>query len=156
VVTFDFMRWITLQDWQKTHNEWASINFILLKAEALYRFKWESCSAAEKLALYYLVQNKRINPANVQMLEHLALNGHIVVKRGRLRIVNQSFAYFVKYAEDKETLTQLVDKGDIGKWRDYRMPITLMILLIIGGIALTSGNSLYMIVASVMGVLGTI
>lgn len=156
VVTFDFMRWITLQDWQKTHNEWASINFILLKAEALYRFKWESCSAAEKLALYYLVQNKRINPANVQMLEHLALNGLIVVKRGRLRIVNQSFAYFVKYAEDKDTLTQLVDNGDSGKWRDYRMPITLMILLIIGGIALTSGNSLYMIVASVMGVLGTI
>ncbi|WP_416307102.1 hypothetical protein [Neptunicella sp. SCSIO 80796] len=155
-VAFDFMRWITLQDWQKTHSEWASINFILLKAEALYRFKWESCSAAEKLALYYLVQNKRINPANVQMLEHLALNGLIVVKRGRLRIVNQSFAYFVKYAEDRETLTQLVDNGDTGKWRDYRMPITLMILLIIGGIALTSGNSLYMIVASVMGVLGTI
>ncbi|GAC21111.1 hypothetical protein GARC_4169 [Paraglaciecola arctica BSs20135] len=153
---YDFARWLDLKEWQKSHQEWASINYILLKAEALYRFKWESCSSAEKLTLYHLALNKRINPANVQMYEHLALNGLIVVKRGRIRIVNQSFAYFVRYAEDKETLKKLISRGDVGKWQEYRLPITLSILAIIGGIALTSGNSLYMIVASAMGVLGTI
>jgi hypothetical protein len=154
--TFNLLRWIYLKNWQKTHKEWASINFILLKAEALYRFKWETCSAAEKLALFYLAQNKRMNPANLQMLEHLALNGLIKVKRGRIHIVNKSFAYFVQYAEDKETLHQLVAEGNLGSWQDYRLPVTLLILMVIGTIALTSGNSLYMIVASAMGVLGTI
>lgn len=154
--SFNLLRWINLKDWQKTHSEWASINFILLKAEALYRFKWETCSAAEKLALYYLAQNKRINPANLQMLEHMALNGLIKVKRGRVRIVNKSFAYFVRYAEDQETLHKLVAEGNLGSWQDYRLPVTLLIVMVIGTIALTSGNSLYMIVASAMGVLGTI
>ncbi|MBC3767595.1 hypothetical protein [Neptunicella marina] len=154
--TFAFLRWLNLRDWQKTHKEWATINFILMKAEAIYRYKWESCSAAEKLALYYLVQYKRINPANTQMYEHLALNGLIQVKRGRIRIVNQSFAYFVRHAEDTDTLKNLVGKGDIGQWQRYRMPITLLIVLVIGAIALTSGNSIYMIVASVMGLLGTL
>jgi hypothetical protein len=154
--SFNLMRWINLNDWQKTHTEWASINYILLKAEALYRFKWETCSAAEKLALFYLARNKRMNPANLQMLEHLALNGLIKIKRGRIRIANKSFAYFVQYAEDKETLHKMVAEGNLGKWQDYRLPVTLLILLIIGTIALTSGNSLYMIVASAMGVLGTI
>jgi len=153
---FNLLRWINLKDWQKTHTEWASINLILLKAEALYRFKWESCNAAEKLALFYLAQNKRMNPANLQMLEHLALNGLVKVKRGRIHIVNKSFAYFVRYAEDEETLQQLVEVGNIGRWQDYRLPVTLLILMVIGTIALTSGNSLYMIVASAMGVLGTI
>jgi hypothetical protein len=153
---FNLMRWVYLQDWQKNHAEWASINYLLLKVEALYRFKWESCSAAEKLALYYLAQNKRVNPTNVQMLEHLALNGLIKVKRGRIHIVNRSFAYFVKYAEDEETLEKLVEQGNVGNWQDYRMPITLLILMAIGTIAITSGNSLYMIVASAMGVLGTV
>ena len=154
--SFNLLRWIYLKDWQKTHKEWASINFILLKSEALYRFKWESCSAAEKLALFYLAQNKRVNPANLQMLEHLALNGLIKVKRGRVHIVNKSFAYFVQYAEDRETLHQLVAEGNLGRWQSYRLPVTLLIVMVIGTIALTSGNSLYMIVASAMGVLGTI
>ena len=90
------------------------------------------------------------------MLEHLALNGLIKVKRGRVHIVNKSFAYFVQYAEDRETLHQLVAEGNLGRWQSYRLPVTLLIVMVIGTIALTSGNSLYMIVASAMGVLGTI
>jgi hypothetical protein len=84
------------------------------------------------------------------------LNGLVKIKCGRIHIVNKSFAYFVRYAEDEETLQQLVEVGNIGRWQDYRLPVTLLILMVIGTIALTSGNSLYMIVASAMGVLGTI
>ncbi len=154
--SFDTLRWLNLNDRQKTYDEWSSISFILIKAEAFYRFKWESCTQAEKLALYYLVKQKRINPSNLQMLEHLAQKGLIIVKCGRVHIVNKSFAFFVEYAEDKATMDKLVEVGNLGRWQDYRLPVTLLILMIIVIIALTSGNSLYMIVASIMGVLGTI
>ena len=149
-------RRLHLQDWQKSASEWGSVNYLLVKAGALYRYKWECCSSAEKLALYHLANDKRINPSNTQVLEQLSMAGLIRVKCGRILIVNCSFAYFVRYAEDRATMVQMVAKGDMGAWQDYRAPITLLILLILGAIALTSGNSLYMIVASVLGVLGAI
>ena len=149
-------RWINLRDRQKTDAEWASINYILMKAGALFRFKWESCSSAEKLALYHLAQHGRINPANTQMLEQLALEGLIKVRRGRIRIINNSFAYFVRHAEDARTRKDLVQRGEVGAWQDYRLPVTMLILLVIVAIALTSGSSLYMIAASVLGLLGAI
>ncbi|MGX5173264.1 hypothetical protein ACUR5C_04445 [Aliikangiella sp. IMCC44653] len=155
-IRYNFRRWLNLSDSDKSHAEWNSLTYLFARVEALYRFKWESCSDKEKLALYYLVSNKRINPANLSMLEQLALRGLIIVKLGRVHIINRSFAQFVKHAENSETIQRLIEAGDAGKWKDYRLPITLLILFVIIGIALTSGNSLYMIVASVMGVLGTI
>jgi hypothetical protein len=149
-------RWLLLSDAEKNGSEWASINCILLKAGALYRHKWETCSSAEKLALYYLSRKKRINAANAQLLEQLALQGLIRVDHDRIRILNNSFAYFARHAEDTATLKDLVQIGEAGAWMEYRLPVTLVILLLLGGIAITSGSSLYLIVASVLGLLGTI
>ena len=72
------------------------------------------------------------------------------------RQVNNSFAYFVRHAEDPQTLKDLVESADAGPWRDYRLPVTLLILIGLVAIALTSGNSLYVIVASLLGLLGTL
>ena len=143
-------------DERVVESRWATINYILLNAEALYRFKWESCSSEEKLALLNLAKQQRLNPTNTQMIEHLALNGLIRVREGHLNIVNKSFAHFVLHAETRETLAQLVSHGEAGVWKNYRLPLGILILLIIGGIALTSGESIYIIAASMAGVLGTI
>ncbi|MDC0602363.1 hypothetical protein OAP14_04955, partial [Aliiglaciecola sp.] len=137
-------------------SRWTTINYILLNAEALYRFKWESCSSAEKLALLNLAKSQKLNPANTQMIEHLALNGLITVRKGSLDLVNRSFAHFVLHAETADMLNQLVAHGEAGIWKNYKLPLGIMILLIIGGIALTSGESIYIIAASMAGVLGTI
>ncbi|SFP51075.1 hypothetical protein SAMN05216419_10054 [Nitrosomonas cryotolerans] len=136
--------------------QWTTINYILLRAEALYRFKWESCSNAEKLALLSLDRQHRINPSNTQMIEHLAVNGLIKVKQGHLEIANNSFAYFIRNAETIDTVNRLVSQSEAGFWKDYQLPLGLLVILIIGGIALTSGESIYIIAASVAGVIGTI
>jgi len=149
-------RWLSLRDVDKTEPEWASINCILLKAGALFRQKWETCSSAEKLALYFLARKKRINAANAQLLEQLALQGLIRVDHGSIRILNNSFAYFARHAEDTPTLMHLVEVGEVGSWQQYRLPVTLVILLLLGGIAFTSGSSLYMIAATLLGLLGTL
>jgi hypothetical protein len=147
--------------WQKDDStiespEWATIHYILLHADALYRFKWESCSSAEKLALYNLAKQHRLNPSNTEMIEHLAINGMIKVRSDHLAIVNKSFAHFVLHAETAETLSKLVREGEAGIWKSYRLPLGMLIVLVIGGVALTSGQSILIIAASLAGVLGTI
>ncbi|WP_299074564.1 hypothetical protein [uncultured Paraglaciecola sp.] len=147
--------------WQRDSNsikstEWATIHYILLHADALYRFKWESCSSAEKLALYNLAKQHRLNPSNTEMIEHLAINGMIKVRHDHLAIINKSFAHFVLHAESTDTLRQLVREGEAGIWKSYRIPLGMLIVLIIGGVAVTSGQSIFIIAASLAGVLGTI
>ncbi|WP_139169550.1 hypothetical protein [Microbulbifer yueqingensis] len=148
--------WRTLLDRHKTGPEWASILCILLKAGARFRYQWEVCSSEEKLALYYLARGKRINPANTQVLEQLAIQGLVRIEKARVRIVNNSFAYFVLNAEDQESMRQLLESGQQGAWLTYRLPVTLVILLLVGAIAISSGNSIYLIVATVMGLMGSI
>jgi hypothetical protein len=137
-------------------SEWSTMKYILLHAEPLYRFKWELCTSAEKLALYNLAKHRGLNPENTKMIEHLALNGLIIAEGGHLALVNKSFAQFVLYAETNETIAELERTGEHGLWKSYRLPIALLIILIIGGVAMTSGQSIYIIAASLLGILTTI
>ena len=146
----------SLNDSDLSESGWATINFILLHADALYRFKWESCSGSEKVALYNLAKKHHLNPSNTDMIEHLAINGMIKVKHDYLEIINKSFAQFVLQAESKETMQELVSIGEAGVWKNYRLPLALFIVVIVGGIALTSGESIFNIIASIAGVLGTL
>jgi hypothetical protein len=141
---------------KKIESKWTTINYILLNADALYRFKWESCSRAEKLALFNLAKDQRLNPTNTQMIEHLAINGLITVRKGHIGLINRSFRHFVLHAETSDTLNQLVKNSEAGTWKNYRLPLGIIILLLVAGIAMTSGESIYIIAASVAGILGTI
>ncbi|SEA43568.1 hypothetical protein [Microbulbifer marinus] len=149
-------RWRKMYDRHKSGQEWASINCILLKAGALFRYHWEACSSSGKLALYYLAKGKRVNPANTQLLEQLAVFGLIRMEQGRIQIINNSFAYFVRHAESTESLERLLKSGQEGTWTSYRLPVTLIVLFLMGAIAVTSGNSIYLIAASLMGLLGAV
>lgn len=137
-------------------SEWSTMKYILLHAESLYRFKWELCTSAEKLALFNLAKRRGLNPENTKMIEHLALNGLIKVEDDHLALVNKSFAQFVLYAETNQTIAELERTGEHGVWKSYRVPIALLIILIIGGVAMTSGQSIYIISASLLGIITTI
>ena len=138
-----------------TTRQWATLNFILNHADALYRYKWENCSNEEKLALFNLANGHQLNPLNCLMIEHLAINGLLRVSRGKLTLVNRSFRQFVLNAEPSETLRQLVKVGEAGVWKNYRLSFAALVVVIVGGIALTSGQSLHIVAASIAGVLGS-
>ncbi|WP_448213376.1 hypothetical protein [Colwellia sp. MEBiC06753] len=140
----------------ETESQWATINLILIHAEAFYRFKWELCSNAEKLGLFNLAKRRYLNPNNSQMIEHLALNGLIRVENDDIRLVNESFAYFVLNAEPPETMGKLFKLSEQGVWKSYRLPIIVTIALLLAGIAMVSGESLFIIFGSIAGVLTTI
>jgi len=130
--------------------------YLLNHADALYRFKWENCTHDEQLALYHLALGNQLNPLNLQMIKNLALNGLVQVSNGRLQLMNNSFRQFVLNAEPQEKLKRLVKQGQAGLWQRHRYTLAVVVLLLIAGIALTSGQSVHIIAASIAGVLGTI
>lgn len=143
-----------LETTDKPH--WGTLHYVNLCSEALFRFKWELCSNEEKLALYHLAKGHRLNPLNSLVIEHLAINGLIKVNNDHLVIINNSFAEFVRNAESLTTLNSIVKSADQGPWRNYRLPLTLMIFLGIAGIALTSGESLFIIFGSLTAMATTL
>jgi hypothetical protein len=90
------------------------------------------------------------------MIEHLALNGLIKVHDDHLVLTNKSFAHFVLHAESSKTISHLEQTSQLGTWKSYRVPIILMMIVIVGGVAMTSGQSIYIIAASIVGILTTI
>jgi hypothetical protein len=55
-----------------------------------------------------------------------------------------------------QTLKNLVESADARPWQVCPLPITLLILIARVVTALASGNSIYVIVASLPGTLGTL
>ena len=140
----------------KIQRYWSTINLILIHAEAFYRFKWELCSNAEKLALYNLAKDRLLNPDNSQMVEHLAMQGLIKVEDEKLMLVNQSFTYFVLNAEPPETMVKLERYSEQGIWKNNRVSIFAIVILILISVAYLSGESLLIVFGSIAGVLTTI
>lgn len=142
-----------LQDVSRSPNEWHSIRYLQLKCGSYFRSIWVTCNAAEKLTLYYLAQQKRINPRNAKVLESLANKGLIRVYRGRIRIVNQSFANYVLHAEHIHSMNALIKSGHSGAWSDNRILIYIIVGAILVALTMWSGNSLYMFASSIFALL---
>ncbi|GAB3028856.1 hypothetical protein [Bowmanella dokdonensis] len=144
---------IWLRDDERTN---LTLTWILLHADALYRFKWETCSNREKLALYHLAMDQNLNPLNQELMEKLVFSGMAMPDQQRLRITNQSLVRFILTAETEETLALLESQGAAGIWQDYKLPIGAIVLLLVVGLAATSGQSLLMIAGAVTGLLTTL
>ena len=89
-------------------------------------------------------------------MQNLALNGLLRVHRGQLKLVNNSFQQFVLNAEPQHKLQALVREGEAGVWQQHRITFAAVILTLMVGIAMTSGQSLHIIAVSVAGVLSTL
>ena len=134
-----------------SRDKFTSHYFVLMHLEAFYRYKWELCTHAEKLALFNIANGHQLNPKNSKVIQNLATYGLIRVQDDELFIVNESFKLFVLNAESEEELNKLVTIGEQGVWKQYRIPFTLVIIIGIGLIALTSGESFGIIISSLAG-----
>ncbi|MBU2115405.1 MAG: hypothetical protein KKE94_16710 [Gammaproteobacteria bacterium] len=130
--------------------------YVLCHADAFYRFKWENCTKDEQLALYNLALGHQLNPLNITMIQNLALNGVLRVCHGQLKLVNSTFRQFVLNAEPQHKLQALVREGEAGVWQQHRLTFAAIILTLIVGIAMTSGQSLHIIAISVAGILSAL
>lgn len=130
--------------------------YVLCHADAFYRFKWENCTKDEQLALYNLALGHQLNPLNITMIQNLALNGVLRVCHGQLKLVNSTFRQFVLNAEPQHKLQALVREGEAGVWQQHRLTFAAIILTLIVGIAMSSGQSLHIIAISVAGILSAL
>lgn len=130
--------------------------YVLCHADAFYRFKWENCTKDEQLALYNLALGHQLNPLNITMIQNLALNGVLRVCHGQLKLLNSTFRQFVLNAEPQHKLQALVREGEAGIWQQHRLTFAAIILTLIVGIAMTSGQSLHIIAISVAGILSAL
>ncbi|ALS97625.1 hypothetical protein [Lacimicrobium alkaliphilum] len=94
-----------------------TIKLLLILADAFYRFKWESCSNVEKLALYHLAKGDHLNPLNKEMIEQLLLDGLIKITDNDIQIANQSFRQFILNAEPKNAIAELIHQSEAGTWK---------------------------------------
>jgi len=135
-----------------------TLNFAVLHFESLYRFKWELCNAAEKLALFHLANGHHINPRNQSMISHLAIKGLIKVsdQQNGVRLVNQSFAYFIRHAESHEMIVELTKNSELGLWQHYKLPFTVLIVMAIFALAFFSGQSFLVVLGAITGVFSSL
>ncbi|MCL2916484.1 hypothetical protein L2725_22360 [Shewanella corallii] len=133
-------------------------SYLLHCFEATYRYKWENCNDKEKLALYYLTQGKQINPQNKHLISLLGQKGLIALDANDidLKLINNTFKIFVRNAESKEVFEALIRRAEAGTWKNFRLPFTLLILMAVIGLALTSGQSIFILLGGVSAALSSI
>lgn len=74
-------------------------------AEPYYRSIWNLCSEDEKVVLIQLAEEGLVNPRHFSVLRRLRRR-RLVRTHGQIRIMNESFARFVREAEDPSTIAR--------------------------------------------------
>ncbi|WP_163931671.1 hypothetical protein [Paraferrimonas sp. SM1919] len=134
-----------------------TISYLLHLFEATYRYKWENCSDLEKLALYQLAANKhQPNPCNAALISALAQKGLIKYHQGKLEIINHSFKVFIKSAQSDEEFRKLEQQAQVGTWQQFKIPFTIMIIIAVIGLAMSSGESIFVVLGAASAALSSI
>ncbi|WP_028774014.1 hypothetical protein [Shewanella waksmanii] len=133
-------------------------SYLLHHYSATYRYKWESCNDNEKLALFYLARDEQINPQNKNLISILGQKGLIELHPNGidLKIINETFKIYVKYAESQKVFEQLKRRGSAGTWNNFKVPFTILIFMAVIGLALTSGQSIFVLLGGISAALSSI
>jgi hypothetical protein len=109
-----------------------------------YQKLWSSSTHAEHLVMHNLANGRFVNIATALAFVALVRRG-IVIFDPEPRLMNESFAMFVRQAEKLDTIQYWRSKLPRGAWMIARLPIFALIGVVIGGlflIALLSGEDL--------------
>lgn len=105
---------------------------IILKVQSLadnyYHALWSSCSKAEKYAMYDLAVDGLINTKNREAI-YMLMNKGILVKRGTLKFMNESFRNFIlTIINPDDEFKMRMEINRLGTWSKFRTPILLIIV----------------------------
>ena len=105
---------------------------IILKVQSLadnyYHALWSSCSKAEKYAMYDLAVDGLINTKNREAI-YMLMNKGILVKRGTLKFMNESFRNFIlTIINPDDEFKMQMEINRVGTWSKFRTPILLIII----------------------------
>lgn len=124
--------WIAERDFAR-YSPASVIDFLTSMLIEHYHFEWSISSRAEKLLLYRYASGQFANIRKAHAVRTL-------VRRGLLRfdphprIINKSFAQFVRQAEKPETFDRWRKESAGGRWRLLRGPIGLAAVVVLGAL----------------------
>lgn len=131
------------------------VEFYASHAGAIYREKWQQCTKDEKLLLYQLANGAMVNPANIEVLEHLVRRGYLYRDAG-WHLTSFSFRRFVLSAESEEKMADWLTDANQGLWQFIRLPIMVAALVLVVLILLGTGEGIESILAILSALLGLI
>ena len=104
---------------------------VLLKIQQLcstyYQAIWNASSAQERYLLFDLACDGIINPKNIEVLEQLLQKGLLSNEDGRIRIINESFRYFILGNVDDTERKEFEEKvNETAIWQRFRFPIIIL------------------------------
>ena len=133
-----------------------AVSWLTARAQYLYRYYWCHCTDQEKICLYFLASKGTFNPKNQATLEALAARGLVRMARGRVAVVNQSFAHFVRHAESEPAMAALIKATEHGSWHLYKYPLTVLVGLVIIAVCIVGAQSLSYAVSSIVAVVAMV
>lgn len=126
--------------WAKTKNletqtEAAIIDFLASQLIEHYHYLWSVSSRAEQILIYRFAHGQLVNISEAYALRSLVRRG-IVVLDPIPRIMNRSFAQFVRHVEEPKRLKVWQASQPDGLWTRLKAPLTLVLPLLLAFFAL--------------------
>ena len=131
------------------------VEFFQAHAGPFYRKQWELCTREEKITLYQMALGSKVNPQNMEVLNHLQRRGYIFRDKG-WHIVNESFTRFILNAETEGTFADWLADAESGIWHYMRIPLFTLLLVLVVVIIFSSGQALDSVLGIVTAALGII
>lgn len=119
-----------------------------------YQLAWSISSHAERLLLHRYAHGQLVNIKQAYALRSLVRRGLVVLDPAP-RLMNQSFAQFIRHAEEPKTLERWRDRAQKGAWQSLGTPLMIALpfaLGVVAVIAIRSGESLAALIPFVVSV----
>ncbi|WP_286266333.1 hypothetical protein [Thalassotalea atypica] len=131
------------------------VEFFSGHAGALYRYRWELCTKAERLLLFQLANDFEPNPKNLAPIEHLTRRGYIYRDCG-WHIINESFKQFILTAEPPEVMEEWLDEANDNIWRYLRIPFFALLIALLAIMAYAATDAIESALGVLTAILGLI
>jgi hypothetical protein len=126
------------------------IEHVGTSAGAFYRRLWSLCTWEERLLLYQLASDKRVNTRNIEIIEHLLRRGYIR-RSPSLCITNKSFARFILSAESPEEIRRWAKEVERSVWSSLKVPIIVALLVIAAFVVNANSDEFDAVLTTVTG-----
>lgn len=133
------LRWAAVEENAKTPRRHL-VSRIGRNARAYYSAIWNGCTTDEQVVLYQLSRHGMANPYNFDVVSGLLQKG-ILVQDPAVRMMNESFATFVRGTVHRAEVAEWEEEEGTSAWTVLKWILPLPLLLIGGFLFVTQGTA---------------
>ncbi|HEY2356848.1 MAG TPA: hypothetical protein VGH86_05320 [Phenylobacterium sp.] len=130
-------------DWAKAAHPvtpGAAINYVRANLIEHYEHCWAASSLAERVILDAIARNSFVNVRRAVALQSLVRRGLVILDPAP-RLMNRSFALYIRQAERPDTLEKWRRQQPRSPWALARLPLAIMLPVLVIGLAMAAAES---------------